>query len=122
MPPKRYRKERKPIPKTNVAAIIPINRTLIFFLLIELDLLIEIKNPWSVYRPRVSKISLASATRLSKRFARANLLKTTFSFWLKVRNLFGFFLDPWLSVPRLLVVWLYRHYDSVITVLNQIPR
>jgi hypothetical protein len=69
MPPKRYRKERKPIPKTNVAAIIPINRTLIFFLLIELDLLIEIKNPWSVYRPRVSKISLASATRLSKRFA-----------------------------------------------------
>jgi hypothetical protein len=81
------------------------------------------------HRPRAGKISFASATRLSRRFAEANLPRIPFSSRLKVRNRFlvssrtrGF---PRLhlssrrasyrlrraGVPRLLVVWLYRQYS-----------
>jgi len=59
--------------------------------------------------PRVSKIPVASATRLSREFALANPPKFRFSFQPEGRQpILGFFLDPWLSALRLLGVWLYR--------------
>jgi hypothetical protein len=60
-------------------------------------------------RPRVSKIPVASATRLFRGFAIANPPKITFRFLAKGKKpIFGFFLDPWLSALRLLGVWLYQ--------------
>ena len=59
--------------------------------------LAQTKGPVSMFRPRARKISSASATRLSP--------------------IPG---DPWLSVPRLLVVWLCRQskFYSLLTVTS----
>jgi len=72
-----------PVPKRNVPAINTIQSVFILPFLFQNLSFPSMKNPWLNTGHGFSKIPFASATRLSQE-------------------------DPWLSVPRLLVVWLYR--------------